>query len=52
MKTTELVYLIENAEQGSTLQEVESGAVAREELNDLLREIARLKAELKNAGGA
>lgn len=43
MKTIEIVNLIEDAEQGSSLQCIEDGKAAREELNNLILHIQKLE---------
>ena len=51
MNSSEIVYLIENAEQSSELQEIESGKAARKELARLeaIAEAAVLMAEQMEA---
>lgn len=52
---SEIVYLIENAEQGSSLQDIESGKVARIEYDEMCATISSLRqkvAVLENCGTA
>jgi len=45
MNTDNLIYLIEDAEQGSDIQTIDTGVAARAELNALLARIHALEAE-------
>ena len=43
MKQTELIYLIEDAEQGGDLQTIENGKAARVELDNMNKQLAALR---------
>jgi len=43
MEQTELIYLIEDAEQGGDLQTIENGKAARVELDNMNKQLAALR---------
>jgi len=43
MEQTELIYLIEDAEQGGDLHTIESGKAARVELDNINKQLAALR---------